>query len=245
MSSSNPLQHPTLVVPEILELVQKFGHDTLTYSLGDDGWVMTEDGIVWRQDPEKFEPRCKVCNHPLRTQIELLYLRGMSGLKLLEHINQVVESQNEKFSYPSIMKHLKKHVTLDPTTVDWLEIIKRKRSEVIDMQVEPLSYAHAMIIQSLEDIHATPTDDQEMLLKRARVVQQGVGITLQIAKMNYDIGGVKAEAEVVVSKIKEKFVATIENIMRELVDIGDNQGVSIVRKHIQELQQELAQEGNG
>jgi hypothetical protein len=119
-----------------------------------------------RQTFDIVEPRCKVCTHPQRREIDMMLALGWSQADVIRHWNNIMELQglpkSEFFMRNGMSTHVKKHLSIKDAAIRRI-IEARARAEGLDIELvegfilTKQGVAEALIAAGLESLHRGDT----------------------------------------------------------------------------------------
>lgn len=109
-----------------------------------------------------IEPRCKVCTHPQRREIDMMLALGWSQAEVIRHWNNIMElmdiPESEWFKPTSMSSHANKHLSINDAA-NRRVIEARARAEGIDIDtvegfiLTKTGIAEALIGAGLQSLH--------------------------------------------------------------------------------------------
>jgi len=125
--------------------------------------------------PDIIEPRCKICTHPQRREIDMMLALGWSQSAVISHWNQIMKLQDlpedEWFKKTSMSTHSRKHLAIHDAGVRRI-LEDRARAEGIDIDLvegfirSKTGVAEALIGAGLESLHRghTTVEPKDILI---------------------------------------------------------------------------------
>lgn len=118
--------------------------------------------VAPRQDFQIMEPKCKVCTHPQRREIDMMLALGWSQADVIRHWNGIMELQGlpkeECFTRSGMSSHVTRHLSLNDKANTRI-IEARARAEGIDIDtvegfiLTKQSAAEILVAKGLDSLH--------------------------------------------------------------------------------------------
>jgi len=185
------------------------------------------------------ENRCSLCQSIYRDEAEKLYLeiRKIDPVrKLLIEKDKERGVSNPSWSWATVDTHMREHVDFTPISIDFMQRIQDTKEEYSVIEREPIGYGKRMLIDMIAEMKSIDlSKNLDQLIKVNQVVNSLLGTYKNFTTLEYEISGLRDEAESAVMEMADKFTEVMADLMQKITGIDNKEYIKDGIKDFQDF----------
>lgn len=180
--------------------------------------VILENGQV-KQYAQFTRNSCNLCSSPYREEAEKMFLETRKVDPVRNFLNQkgLETGIKANWHWTSVNTHMREHVDFTPIAIDYIKRIQQTRDEYTEIEREPITYGKMMCLDMIQELKSLDlSKNLDKLMEVNKTSNALLNTYKSFTALEYEISGLRDEAEKVIMEMANKFTEIMANLMEKL-----------------------------